>query len=359
MKSKTMILMIVAVACGLGASYMTSRLLAERNNEAKEEEKVKVLVAKRNVPQGTLIKVPEDWFIEKDFTVDDAPKKAVRNFDEVKDRVLSKALSAEQWVIADDLLRKDQIGFQLPKGMRAVTIKVNIDTVVGGFVQPNSRVDVINTVRGGDKEGYSQTILQNMLVLAVDTLDQRDIEKKAIISSNVTLAVTPDESQALALAQQLGELRLTLRASDDTEKVSIRTLKPDDLRNNRIQRDKTGSAEEDDGSKGGAVVGKLPDLPAADPMVTQPEPQPEPIKRKKPWVVVIFNGDQPAIRNPFVEDEDGDLVIQKSDAEGPRPKKPVAAPTPEKEAAPEKPSAPATPAPAHEKPRPAKRPAGS
>src|SRR5262249_20994916 len=262
MKSKTMILMIVAVACGLGASYMTSRLLAERNNEPKEEEKVKVLVAKRNVPQGTLIKVPEDWFVEKDFTVDDAPKKAVRTFDEVKDRVLSKPLSAEQWVIADDLLRKDQIGFQLPKGMRAVTIKVNVDTVVGGFVQPNSRVDVINTVRGGDKEGYSQTILQNMLVLAVDTLDQRDVEKKAIISSNVTLAVTPDESQALSLAQQLGELRLTLRASDDTEKVTIRTLKPDDLRNNRIKSEKSGSAEEDpDGSKGGAVVGKLPDLP--------------------------------------------------------------------------------------------------
>ena len=32
MKPKTLILMVVAVTCGLGASYMTSRLLAERGN---------------------------------------------------------------------------------------------------------------------------------------------------------------------------------------------------------------------------------------------------------------------------------------------------------------------------------------
>src|SRR5262249_2954454 len=125
---------------------------------------------------------------------------------------------------------------------------------------------------------------------------------------------------------------------------------------------KSGSAEEDpDGSKGGAVVNKLPDLPAADPIATQPEPQPEPIKRKKPWVVVIFNGDQPPIRNPFVEDEDGDLLIQRIDAEGTRQKTPRAATAPEREkqAPPETPPAPPTPAPAQEKPTPAKRPAGS
>src|SRR5437660_139536 len=203
MKSKTMILMVVAVVCGLGASYMTSRLLAERREPQQEEEKVKILVARKNIPQGQFIKNPEDWFIEKEFSVDDAPKKAVRNFEEAKDRVLNKPLNAEQWVSAEDLLRKDQAGLQaaLPKGMRAVAIKVNVDTVVAGFVQPNSRVDVINTVKGNDKEAYSQTILQNMLVLAIDTLDKRDPDKNAILSTTVTLAVTPEEVEMLALAQ--------------------------------------------------------------------------------------------------------------------------------------------------------------
>src|SRR5262249_47627837 len=123
-------------------------------------------------------------FVEKDFTLGDEPKKAVRTFEEVKDRVLSKPLSAEQWVVADDLLTKQQSGLTqaLPKGMRALSFKVNVDTVVSGFVQANSRVDVINTVQGGDKEPTSRTILQNMLVLAIDQLDAKDLEKKAIVS---------------------------------------------------------------------------------------------------------------------------------------------------------------------------------
>ena len=48
MKPKTMILMVVAIVCGLGASYMTSRLLAERGEApAAEQKKVTVLVAKK------------------------------------------------------------------------------------------------------------------------------------------------------------------------------------------------------------------------------------------------------------------------------------------------------------------------
>ena len=44
MKPKTMVLILAAVACGLGASFMTSRLLSERQSD---EEKVDVLVAKK------------------------------------------------------------------------------------------------------------------------------------------------------------------------------------------------------------------------------------------------------------------------------------------------------------------------
>jgi pilus assembly protein CpaB len=349
MKTKTMILMVVAVACGLGASYMTSRLLAERNNDTKEEEKVKILVARKSIPQGTFIKNPEDWFIEKEFTLGDEPKKAVRSFDEIKDRVLSKPLSAEQWVIADDLLRKDQVGFQLPKGMRAIAIKVNVDTVVAGFVQPNSRVDVINTVRGNEKESYSQTILQNMLVLAIDTIDSRDLEKKAIVSSTVTLAVNPDEAQALALAQTMGELRLSLRPQDDVETASVRTLKPEDLKNNRLKNSKKPGEDDDpDGPRGGAAISKLPDVPTVEP-TTQPELPTDPVKPKKPWVVTILNGDQQ--QRAHFREEDGEIrtEIQKTDIEAPKSKQP----THDKSTTPEKGSAPASPTP--EQPKPQKR----
>ncbi len=359
MKSKTMILMAVAVVCGLGASYMTSRLLAERgDNKPVEEEKVKVLVAAKAIPQGTYIKEPDKWFVEKEFIKGDEPKKAVRTFDEVKDRVLNKPLSAEQWVVAEDLLRKDQSGitWALPKGMRAMAIKVNVDTVVAGFVQPNSRVDIINTVRGGDKDSYSKTILQNMLVLAIDTIDTRDLEKKAIVSSTVTLAVTPKEAQTLSMAIQMGELRLVLRPPDDNEIVQLKGTKPDDVKTSRNDNGKPAAEEEPDTPKQPLHV-SVPDVPMTDPMgggVEPPAPV-EPVKRKKAWVLAIVNGDSQA-KATFIEgDDDFSTQIQKSDADQARPEK---APT-HVPVAPEKPAVPDKAAPEPDKTaKPSKRQAG-
>src|SRR5436305_10200412 len=87
MKPKTVILMIVAVVCGLAASYMTSRVIAERN-AASDVEKVSVLVARRNIPMGTLISDPEKLFEEKPFTKGEEPKKAIRAIEDLKDRRL-------------------------------------------------------------------------------------------------------------------------------------------------------------------------------------------------------------------------------------------------------------------------------
>jgi pilus assembly protein CpaB len=359
MKPKTMALMAVAVVCGLGASYMTSRLLAERAAESTQEvEKVKVLVAKRNVPQGTFIKEPTDWFIEKEFTQGEEPKKAVRTFDELKDKVLSKPLSAEQWVTADDLLRRDQQGIQaaIPKGMRALTIRVSVDTVVGGFVQPNSRVDVINTVKNGENNTYAQTILQNMLVVAIDTIDTRDPEKKAIISSNVTLAVTPEEAATLSLAQQMGELRLSLRNNEDTDKSTIRTLKPDDIKLGRINNRKDG--EDDPDAPKQPVIGKVPDVGPAEPTITQTQPEPEPVKAK-PHKLVIINSDNVTTVRFLPEEDEFKTDIKRSEAgEQPKPKQPQAQPVPEAEKKPAEPEKPA-PAAQPESPRKGKKATGS
>ena len=75
MKPKTLILLVVAVTCGLGASYMTSRLLAERQPD--DSDKVPVLVAKKSLDVGFTIKKPEDVFEEKKFTKGDEPKNAI------------------------------------------------------------------------------------------------------------------------------------------------------------------------------------------------------------------------------------------------------------------------------------------
>ena len=94
MKSKTMILMVVAVGCGLVASFLTSRLLAERNN-AGGPVMEKYLVAKKNLQIGTVIKDPEKFFVEKDFPESSAPRKGFKSFEEIRNLKLSKPVSED------------------------------------------------------------------------------------------------------------------------------------------------------------------------------------------------------------------------------------------------------------------------
>src|SRR4051794_36218733 len=121
MKPKTMILMVVAVTCGLGASYMTSRLLAQRNT-AEPEEKVAVFVASKNLDQGKVIKTPDQDFELKEFKAGDEPKEGIKNLDELKGRVLKRSLRQGDWVGPGDLLSEKDGGVSsmMAQGYRAI-----------------------------------------------------------------------------------------------------------------------------------------------------------------------------------------------------------------------------------------------
>ena len=143
MKSKTLILMMVAIACGLAAAYMTSQLLGPK--ASNDDEQVQYLVAARKLEMGKLITEPEKDFTIKEVPKGKEPKFALVKFEDLKNHRLNKSVGLDQHVTADDLLDKEKDLFtgNLAKGMRAFTIKVNIDTAGGGFVLPQSRVDIM------------------------------------------------------------------------------------------------------------------------------------------------------------------------------------------------------------------------
>ncbi len=311
MKPKTLILMVVAVVCGLGASYMTSRLLAERNNQPQEEqEKVQVVVAKQKIPLGTIIKDPEKYFVWKSYVKGEEPKKAITNMDQVKDRRMNKPLAEEQFVTAEDLMNPKDSGIEmlLPQGMRAIALKVNAASVVGGFVLPNSHIDVVSTVRSGD-DSFTQIILQNMLVLATDMTSERDPEKKAVMSSTVTVAAKPEDAQRLRMAESIGELSLILRGGEDDEVVRTKPIKPRD-----VLRSGDGSVNAGEDSAAGAGTTSLsgvPDAPATKPDETAkaPEKAPEAPPPPKTITQVLYNGES-VTKTVFVLNDNGNVSTQ-------------------------------------------------
>lgn len=349
MKPKTMMLMVVAIGCGLAASYMTSRLLAERNNAVVEEEKVSVLTAKIKVPAWVLIKDPEKYFEQKEVPVSIAPKKGLKEFKDVKDQRLSQGLSEGEYVLEDKLVNPEQVGLiaKLPPGMRAIALKVNAESLAGGFVLPGYRVDVLSTMRGGTNESMSKIILQNMLVLAVDMVANRDNQTTSMLGSTVTLAATPEEAQRLSLAGALGELRLTLRTPEDNKIVRLPGSRWEDL--GKPVRNASGEMDEEPAAVSAAPVPTLPPLPKdAPPPMTLAEKPPEKKVEEAPMethTLTIVSGEyvQKAV---FTLDPvnnvwlNGSLNRGAEDGPPRRPTPPVAAPNPT-----DAPPAPPAPAP--------------
>jgi pilus assembly protein CpaB len=110
---------------------------------------------------------------------------------------------------------------------RAMSIKVDAVTAVGGFVTPGDSVDIMLT-QGSAGDMRAVTILQNVRVLGVDQ-DSDEQNDQVGVARTVTVEVSPEESQKLALAQKAGTLSLSLRTLDGVIDAPLDSIRLSDL----------------------------------------------------------------------------------------------------------------------------------
>ena len=127
----------------------------------------------------------------------------------------------------------------LPQGMRAMSIQISPETGAGGFILPNDRVDVVLSRRGnGDKTAEanaSETVLNNIRVLAIDQNVEEKNGQKVVIGKTATLELTPGQVETLTLSPQIGMLSLSLRSitdasqqtesTDDTKRTGVNIVR--------------------------------------------------------------------------------------------------------------------------------------
>jgi pilus assembly protein CpaB len=126
--------------------------------------------------------------------------------------------------------------------MRAVTVGLDPVMGVAGFLKPGDHVDVLVTLAHGTTH-VALTVLQDVRLLAIgaevqvvrtreqpqDAAQGQPAPAQAEQQPTATLEVTPGQAQDLVLADQQGELRLTLRAATDHEQVVLDTITQKDL----------------------------------------------------------------------------------------------------------------------------------
>jgi len=113
------------------------------------------------------------------------------------------------------------------KDKRAMAVKVDKVVGVSGFVFPGNRVDILVTMTmksGGEgQNALTKIVLENVLVLATGSeVDTSGKQEKPTQVDVITLEVTPEEGEKLALAASEGKLQLALRNFNDTADVFTR-----------------------------------------------------------------------------------------------------------------------------------------
>ena len=113
----------------------------------------------------------------------------------------------------------------LPSGKRAVAVRISAQNTAGGFILPNDRVDVVQTVSqqaapDAPVENVSRTILTNVKILAIDqTVDEQNGEQ-VVVGKTATLELEPAEVELITAAEASGALSLALRSVADTDEVA-------------------------------------------------------------------------------------------------------------------------------------------
>lgn len=144
--------------------------------------------------------------------------------------VIVAPIAAGQTVTRAALLAPGQEGFLaavLRPGQRAVSVAVDAVSGNAGHIFPGDHVDVLLTQQvdraGGTADPArawaSETILHNVRVIAVDQRLGSDIahrsqpgDKPAAIARTITLEVSPDGAETMAVARNIGTISLTLRS---------------------------------------------------------------------------------------------------------------------------------------------------
>jgi pilus assembly protein CpaB len=181
----------------------------------------RVAVAKVAIPIGTKI-IPEQVMVVQ-FPSESTPDGAFETVEKLAGRVAVVNIAPREPITEARLAPEGTAGglsAVIPEGYRAMTVKVDDVVGISGFIMPGTLVDVVVVIDPAEKAGMqdpiSKIVLQNIKVLANgQNIDKPESERQANSVKAVTLLVTPEQAERLALAATEGKLQLMMRNSID------------------------------------------------------------------------------------------------------------------------------------------------
>jgi pilus assembly protein CpaB len=250
MRDRVGLLIALALASGLIAAILAFNFLrspsAPDQFQRTSSASVPVVVAARDLDVGESL-VVEDLRVV-DWPGDALPGGYASSVSEVVGRGVLVPIRTNEPMLPDKLAGEDLgrgLTMLIPDGMRAMSVPVNDVVAVAGWVRPGTRVDVLvtlNSVRN-EQEPITQLVLQNVPVLGNDRSIQRDAQGEPVPIAVVTVLVTPEQAERLAMAESDGRLQLVLRGQIDLDSIETPGVRTSELLRGRpapVVRTSTG-----------------------------------------------------------------------------------------------------------------------
>lgn len=231
---------LAAVFSGVAAFYLAQRYLSESSAEVERAWQARyaaqpVLVAARDLVAGRPLGAAD--LARREMPAAFVPGGALEpaRLSEAIGRPLLLPLRAGDPIVESQIATVNEaaLATRLREGTRAVKVPVDEVSSQAGLVRPGDRVDLMlaeQLADGSERCVRVKPLLESLTVLATGQVQADPAEGAeamlrkgfdASAYSTITLDVTPEQAQQLALALRVGELIPLLRGEQDTTALQL------------------------------------------------------------------------------------------------------------------------------------------
>jgi pilus assembly protein CpaB len=230
MRTRSIMLLALALGCGLVASIGISQFMDARTKGPDDGERQPVFVAMTDIR-------PNEELTAQNIKLEEWPKKiipqgALTKLEEVDGKRSRIKLYAGEPILASKLLGAEDVtgaAKDIPPGYRVAHVKVDPVTGASNLILPGDRVDVLVFRQPNNDVNAmaAKIVLQDIKVFAVDTHTEteytatKDEQTEPMTAKTISLLVTPQQSVILHAASEIGgSVRLVLRNPEDDAHVA-------------------------------------------------------------------------------------------------------------------------------------------
>lgn len=210
MRAKSIILLVVALGCGMVAAVAVSKTVLEKSpGPQAEEASVEIFVAVKDILTAQTISA-DKVKLEK-WPKNRLPEGAITKLEDLEGKYTNQGIFANEPILKKKVSdSRDSLAGDIPRGYRIFDIECT-----AGYIKPGDRVDITGTftLKGRNSTPETRNVLRNVQVIGINGITTRDSDaiKAGSKGTVFQLLVKDSQLEALTTAHTLGDLRINLR----------------------------------------------------------------------------------------------------------------------------------------------------